>query len=62
MRQNLTLQQKTSEIFKEMGRNAWRSGKGFAKVGALYSVSECVVESVRAIHPTPLQLSPAKVH
>lgn len=55
MRQNLSLQQKTSEIFKEMGRNAWRSGKGFAKVGGLYSVTECVIESVRGISSCPFQ-------
>jgi mitochondrial import inner membrane translocase subunit TIM22 len=35
------------EIFKEMGRGMWRSGKGFSKVGALYAGIECVIESVR---------------
>ena len=48
MRQNLTTAQKTSEIFKEMGRNMWRSGKGFGKVGALFAGIECVMESVGA--------------
>ena len=38
--------QKAREIFKEMGRDVWRRGKGFAKVGALYSGLECAVESV----------------
>lgn len=33
-------------IFKEMGRNMWSSGKGFAKVGALYSGFECCIEGV----------------
>lgn len=36
----------TAYIFKEMGKNMWRSGKGFAKVGALYSGVECCVEGV----------------
>lgn len=33
-------------MFKEMGRNMWTSGKGFAKVGALYSGTECCIEAV----------------
>ena len=45
-RAQLTTTQKASEIFKEMGRNMWRSGKGFAKVGALFAGIECVIESV----------------
>lgn len=36
----------TAYIFKEMGRNMWTSGKGFAKVGALYSGFECCIEGV----------------
>jgi import inner membrane translocase subunit TIM22 len=36
----------TMFIFKEMGRNMWSSGKGFAKVGALYSGYECCIEGV----------------
>lgn len=36
----------TAFIFKEMGRNMWTSGKGFAKVGALYSGFECCIEGV----------------
>lgn len=36
----------TAFIFKEMGRNMWKSGKGFGKVGALYSGTECCVEGV----------------
>ncbi len=42
----LSTTQKASEIFKEMGRGMWRSGKGFAKVGALFAGIECVIESV----------------
>ena len=33
-------------VFKEMGRNMWSSGKGFAKVGAIYSGVECCIEGV----------------
>lgn len=33
-------------VFKEMGRNMWSSGKGFAKVGAIYSGIECCIEGV----------------
>lgn len=47
LRQNLNTTQKTKEIFKDMGRGMWRSGKGFGKVGALYAGIECVIESVR---------------
>ncbi|PCH35559.1 Tim17-domain-containing protein [Wolfiporia cocos MD-104 SS10] len=45
---SLTRQQKASEVFKEMGRGMWRSGKGFGKVGALFAGIECVIESYRA--------------
>ncbi|KAI0343691.1 mitochondrial import inner membrane translocase subunit TIM22 [Trametopsis cervina] len=48
MRQNLSTTQKASEIFKEMGRGMWRSGKGFGKVGAMFAGIECVIESYRA--------------
>ena len=50
LRQNLNARQKASEIFKEMGKGVWRSGKGFAKVGALFAGIECVIESVSALH------------
>lgn len=43
---SLNTRQKASEIFKEMGRGMWRSGKGFGKVGALFAGVECVIESV----------------
>jgi import inner membrane translocase subunit TIM22 len=36
----------TIYLFKDMGRNMWSSGKGFARVGALYSGVECCIESV----------------
>ncbi len=55
LRQNLSTTQKTTEIFKDMGRGMWRSGKGFGKVGALYAGIECVIESV-CKYPTELWL------
>lgn len=45
----LNNKQKAAEIFKEMGRGMWKSGKGFGKVGALFAGLECVMESVRVI-------------
>jgi hypothetical protein len=36
----------TGYVMREMGRNIWSSGKGFAKVGALYSGVECCIEGV----------------
>lgn len=33
-------------VVKDMGRNMWSQGRGFAKVGALYSGFECVIEGV----------------
>ena len=47
---NATTRQQTAFVFKEMGRNMWTSGKGFAKVGALYSGVECVIEGVSQSH------------
>ncbi|KAF8317586.1 mitochondrial import inner membrane translocase subunit TIM22 [Clavulina sp. PMI_390] len=40
--------QKTSQIFKDMGKSMWRGGRGFGTVGALYAGSECVIEGYRA--------------
>jgi len=39
---------KAREIFTEMGRGMWKSGKGFAKVTVLFAGTECVIESYRA--------------
>jgi len=39
--------QKASQIFKEMGRGMYSTGKGFGKVGALFAGIECVIEGVR---------------
>jgi hypothetical protein len=38
--------QKARDVFREMATNAWRSGRGFGKVGALFAGTECVIESV----------------
>ena len=43
---------KAREIFGEMGRGMWRSGKGFAKVTVLFAGTECVIESV-SFSPSP---------
>ena len=40
----MTNTQKTREIFRDMGKGMWRSGKGFGKVGALFAGIECVIE------------------
>ncbi|KAF9031235.1 Tim17-domain-containing protein [Hymenopellis radicata] len=40
--------QKFSVILKDMGKGIYSSGKGFAKVGALYAGIECVIEGYRA--------------
>ncbi|EJD07964.1 Tim17-domain-containing protein [Fomitiporia mediterranea MF3/22] len=52
----LNTTQKAREIFKDMGKGMWRSGKGFGKVGALFAGLECVIESYRArndiVNPT----------
>jgi len=39
----------TIYVMKEMGRNMWSSGKGFAKVGALYAGVECCIEGVSTV-------------
>lgn len=41
-----TTMQQTRTFFKETGKGMYRSGKGFGKVGALYSGVECVLEGV----------------
>ncbi|KAI0790598.1 mitochondrial import inner membrane translocase subunit TIM22 [Abortiporus biennis] len=48
LRAQKTTTQKASDIFKEMGKGMYRSGKGFGKVGALFAGIECVIESYRA--------------
>jgi len=41
--------QKTAQVFKDMGKGMWKSGRGFGTVGALYAGSECVIEGVCCI-------------
>jgi import inner membrane translocase subunit TIM22 len=36
----------TMYVMKEMGRNMYQSGRGFAKVGMLFSGFECAIEGV----------------
>jgi len=40
--------QKARDIFKDMGKGMVTSGRGFAKVGALFAGIECVIEGYRA--------------
>lgn len=42
--------QKAREVFREMGTNMWKSGKGFGKVGALFAGIECVIEGVGSLY------------
>jgi len=51
----LNTTQKAGAIFKEMGKGMWTSGRGFAKVGALYAGLECCVESVSRPNQLPFQ-------
>ena len=45
--QQLGTKAQTAYMFREMGKNMWSTGKGFARVGALYSGVECCIEGVR---------------
>jgi len=47
----LNTTQKAREIFRDMGKGMWSTGKGFGKVGALFAGIECVIESVRHCIP-----------
>jgi len=48
--------QKAGQVFKEMGRGMWTSGKSFGKIGALFAGIECVIEGVRFFSPPPLSI------
>lgn len=39
--------QKAGQLFKEMGKGMWTSGRSFGKIGALFAGIECVIEGVR---------------
>ena len=41
--------QKAGQLFKEMGKGMWTSGKSFGKIGALFAGIECVIEGVRTL-------------
>lgn len=60
---NMNTRQKTTQIFKDMGKGMWKSGKGFGKVGALYAGVECCIEGVRdclfAVRHTTYNISPS---
>ncbi|PVU86120.1 hypothetical protein BB559_006012 [Furculomyces boomerangus] len=40
--------QQVKETLKDMGKKSYSSAKGFAMVAAIYSGSECIIESYRA--------------
>lgn len=42
-------QQTTKAWFRDQGQKMWRTGRSFGKVGALYSGTECVIESVSRV-------------
>ncbi|KAM0756104.1 Tim17-domain-containing protein [Meredithblackwellia eburnea MCA 4105] len=44
----LTGMQKNKLFFKDLGKQMYRSGAGFGKVGALYAGTECIIEGYRA--------------
>ena len=46
LRQQTSTAQKAKDIFKDMGKGMWRSGRGFGRVGAIFAGIECVFESV----------------
>jgi len=54
--QGMSAPQKASKVLKEMGRNAYSSGKGFAKVGMLFASLECVIEGVRSFPSVRIQI------
>ena len=60
-RADLSTRQKTVAMFKEMGQNMYRSGRGFGKVGAIYAGVECVIEGVGTIslHARPAEKNDA---
>ncbi|KAI8927378.1 Tim17/Tim22/Tim23/Pmp24 family-domain-containing protein [Entophlyctis helioformis] len=48
--QKLTTRQQIKHTFKDMASKSYGTAKNFALVGAIFSSSECVVESFRAKH------------
>ena len=49
----MSTMQSTKEFFRQTGKSMYRSGKGFGKVGALYSGIECCIEAVSLNPPPP---------
>jgi import inner membrane translocase subunit TIM22 len=43
---NQSTKQQLKTAFKEMGTRSWSMAKNFAAVGAIYSGTECAIESV----------------
>lgn len=42
--------QKAAEMFKDMGRGMWKSGKGWGLLGLMFSGIECCIEGYRGRH------------
>jgi hypothetical protein len=45
----LPFKQQLKEAMKDTGKKSYRLGKSFALVGAVYSSTECVIETVRLL-------------
>jgi import inner membrane translocase subunit TIM22 len=50
--QGMNNRQKAAEMFKDMGRGMWKSGKGWGLLGLMFSGIECCIESVRCSRGT----------
>lgn len=49
--------ERARDVLKNMGKGIWTSGRGFAKVGALFAGIECCIEGVRSFTMSPEELS-----
>ncbi|RKO96587.1 hypothetical protein CXG81DRAFT_13584 [Caulochytrium protostelioides] len=45
---NMSTRQQLRVTARDMGTKAWSSARNFGKVGAIFSVTECLIESYRA--------------
>lgn len=53
--------QKASVVMKDMAKGVYSQGKTFAKIGALYSAAECVIEGVSYASPTRVVLTTCSI-
>lgn len=47
---SIPLRQQMKQMFKDMFRATWSTGRSFATLGFLFSGTECVIETARAKH------------